>query len=87
MSVSHFVGHLVEWTLMTYMKFFTGHFFTFWRKNPKWVVLKDPWRKHWQTFWLIVWAFVLVHIVVKLVVAFFEWWQSIVDWMNYVVWG
>lgn len=46
--------------------------------------LNQPYRKIWK---VITWTTVSVFAWVYVICPFFSWWQGIVDFLNYVIWG
>lgn len=46
--------------------------------------LNQPYRKVWR---VITWTTVVVLAWIYIICPFFDWWQGIVNYMNYVVWG
>lgn len=46
--------------------------------------LNQPYRKIWK---VITWTTVSVLAWVYVICPFFSWWQGIVDFLNYVIWG
>ena len=46
--------------------------------------LNQPYRKIWK---IITWTTVSVLAWVYVICPLFSWWQGIVDFMNYVIWG
>jgi hypothetical protein len=46
--------------------------------------LNQPYRKVWR---VITWTTVVVLAWIYAICPFFDWWQGIVNYMNYVVWG
>ena len=46
--------------------------------------LNQPYRKVWR---VITWTTVVVLAWIYVLCPFFDWWQGIVNYMNYVVWG
>ncbi len=46
--------------------------------------LNQPYRKVWK---IITWTTVSVLAWVYVICPFFSWWQGIVDFLNYVIWG
>lgn len=46
--------------------------------------LNQPYRKIWK---IITWTTVSVLAWVYVICPFFSWWQSVVNFMNYVIWG
>lgn len=46
--------------------------------------LNQPYRKVWR---VIAWTTVVVLAWIYVICPFFDWWQEIVNFMNYVIWG
>ena len=46
--------------------------------------LNQPYRRVWR---VITWTTVLVLAWIYIICPFFDWWQGIVNYMNYVIWG
>lgn len=46
--------------------------------------LNQPYRKVWK---IITWTTVSVFAWVYVICPLFSWWQGIVDFLNYVIWG
>lgn len=46
--------------------------------------LNQPYRKVWR---VITWTTVVVLAWIYVICPFFNWWQGIVNYMNYVIWG
>lgn len=46
--------------------------------------LNQPYRKVWR---VIAWTTVVVLAWIYVICPFFDWWQGIVNYMNYVIWG
>ena len=46
--------------------------------------LNQPYRRVWR---VITWTTVVVLAWIYVICPFFDWWQGIVNYMNYVVWG
>lgn len=46
--------------------------------------LNQPYRKVWR---VITWTTVIVLAWIYIICLFFVWWQGIVNYMNYVIWG
>lgn len=46
--------------------------------------LNQPYRKVWR---VITWTTVIVLAWIYIICPFFDWWQGIVNCMNYVIWG
>ena len=46
--------------------------------------LNQPYRKVWR---VITWTTVIVLAWIYVICPFFDWWQGIVNYMNYVIWG
>lgn len=46
--------------------------------------LNQPYRKVWR---VITWTTVVVLAWIYVICPFFDWWQGIVNYMNYVIWG
>ena len=46
--------------------------------------LNQPYRKVWR---VITWTTVVVLAWIYVIYPFFDWWQGIVNYMNYVIWG
>ena len=46
--------------------------------------LNQPYRKVWR---VITWTTVVVLAWIYVICPFFGWWQGIVNYMNYVIWG
>ena len=46
--------------------------------------LNQPYRKVWR---VITWTTVVVLAWIYIICPFFDWWQGIVNYMNYVIWG
>ncbi len=47
-------------------------------------VLKQPYRRWWRIFWFVFNAYLVIRYIMF---PFFEWWQPIVNKLNYIVWG
>lgn len=46
--------------------------------------LNQPYRRVWR---VITWTTVVVLAWIYVICPFFDWWQGIVNYMNYVIWG
>lgn len=46
--------------------------------------LNQPYRRVWR---VITWTTVVVLAWIYVICPFFDWWQGIVNRMNYVIWG
>ena len=46
--------------------------------------LNQPYRRVWR---VITWTKVVVLAWIYVICPFFDWWQGIVNYMNYVIWG
>lgn len=46
--------------------------------------LNQPYRRVWR---VITWTTVVVLAWIYIICPFFDWWQGIVNYMNYVIWG
>ena len=46
--------------------------------------LNQPYRRVWR---VITWTTVVVLALIYVICPFFDWWQGIVNYMNYVIWG
>ena len=46
--------------------------------------LNQPYRRVWR---VITWTTVVVLAWIYVICPFFDWWQVIVNYMNYVIWG
>ena len=46
--------------------------------------LNQPYRKVWR---VITWTTIVVLAWIYVICPFFDWWQGIVNYMNYVIWG
>lgn len=46
--------------------------------------LNQPYRKVWR---VITWTTIVVLAWIYIICPFFDWWQGIVNYMNYVIWG
>lgn len=46
--------------------------------------LNQPYRRVWR---VITWTTVVVLAWIYVICPFFAWWQGIVNYMNYVIWG
>lgn len=47
-------------------------------------VLRQPYKKIWQ---IIAWSLFTYFFITKIMFLIVEWWQGIVNCMNYVIWG
>lgn len=47
-------------------------------------VLRQPYKKIWQ---VVMWNLFIYLFSTKVVFPILEWWQGVVNYMNYVVWG
>lgn len=47
-------------------------------------VLRQPYKKIWQ---VVMWTLFIYLFSTKVVFPILEWWQGVVNYMNYVVWG
>ena len=47
-------------------------------------VLRQPYKKIWQ---VVMWTLFIYLFTIKIMFPILEWWQGIVDYMNYVIWG
>ena len=47
-------------------------------------LLNQPYRRVWR---VITWTTVVVLAWIYVICPFFDWWQGIVNYMNYVIWG
>ena len=47
-------------------------------------VLRKPYKQIWQ---IIAWSLFIYFFTTKIMFPIIEWWQRIVDCMNYVIWG
>ena len=46
--------------------------------------LNQPYRRVWR---VITWTKVVVLAWIYVICPFFDWWQGIINYMNYVIWG
>lgn len=47
-------------------------------------VLRQPYRRVWR---VVMWSLFIYLFSTKVVFPILDWWQGIVDYMNYVIWG
>jgi len=47
-------------------------------------ILRQPYKLIWQ---IAVWSLFVYFFITKIMFPSIEWWQGIVDYMNYVIWG